>query len=171
MSSRRIIEDLCLNGDNVWQTGMAALRLATIVPLLEAWTPERKSEIVAANAAKKDRIILIDHAVLDNYDLTLWKIESDKEPFAPFFYAVSLNSEQHDPTDAATQVVKIPGSSLRHLPVSSIADVLRRWVGDYGEVVVGSVNPRKMRAYRRLLKDTFTIRDLPGGSDQGFYIS
>ena len=135
MNARKIIEQLCSSGDDVWQRGYLHLYGSTIGPILEAWSPESKDRIVQDNARKGVR--LIDHVVLDDYDLTLWKVPVNpaKVLSAPsgVLWSVAVNSEQHDPTQLATQHAKFPGSSLRHTPASSFVQVLRDWIADYGK--------------------------------------
>ncbi len=168
--ARTILEDLCQRGDNVWQTGMLSLYAVSIGKVLEAWSQERKSEIIRKNAARG--LVLLDHAVLDDYDLALWRVPVDLD-FAPtgILHAVSINSEEHDPTERDVQMVKFPGSSLRHLPVASISDILRGWIRDYGKLAIGTAELRKLNIYRRLLlKQGFTITDMSGNPDRGFYV-
>lgn len=172
MNARQLIEQLCRVGDNVWQTGYIQLHGATIGPLLEAWSADRKAEIVRKNTEKGNE--LIDHVTLGDYDLTLWRVPVDpKQVYHAengFIFAAAINNDDHDPTDFQTQVTKFPGSSLRHAPVSSVVDVLRRWVQDHKRVAVGTINARKNAIYRRLLTKYFTISDLMPEAARGFYV-
>jgi len=170
MKARDIIQQLCREGDNVWQTGMLGLWASTIKKLLETWTPKRKQSIVRKNAERHQE--LVDHVVLDDYDLTLWytPVSIDFEPSGHLF-AVAINSEQHDPTDELPQRLKFPGSSLRHLPITSIAGVLRRWINDYGKLAIGTVELRKLEIYKKLLqKHGFKITDMRDTPNAGFFI-
>ena len=169
MKVRDILEVICRNGDNVWQTGMLGLRSASIIPLLEAWTQQSKQQIVSKNADKG--ITLIDHVVLDDYDLSLWRVPvvTDFKP-SGVLYAVAINSEQHGPTEEAPQRIHFPGSSLRHLPVTSVAKVLRNWIETHGKLAIGTVERSKLNAYRRILRD-FKITDMSSEDpNYGFFI-
>lgn len=170
MTAHEIVERLCEEGDNVWQTGMSSLH-AQLAVIMEAWTQGRKEEIVNKMRGKGD---IIDHAVFGDYDLVLWKIDGVDPDLDPrgFMYAISLNSGQNDPTDPATQRVKFPGTFIGHIPGSSMVEVLRKWVDRYGKIAVGTTALQKLDSYRRILSHSFNTSDVVLGKPrQGFYVS
>jgi len=148
------------------QLGMMVTRI------LESWTEARKKEIVDRMAARKTE--LMDHVVLSDYDLTLWRVPVNKD-FYPsgVLFSVAINSEQHDPHDEKEQHTHFPGSSLRHLPFTSIKSVLQKWIGDYGQLAIGSVERHKLHAYKRMLeKSGFKIEPMFSDNfDYGFFVS
>lgn len=171
MRAKEILERLCQQGDDVWQTQMLGLRALCTEQLQEAWSALQKAGIVKQMAMRGGR--LLDHVVLNDFDMTLWSIPIDKE-FDPsgVINAVSINSEEHDPTDPETQHIKFPGSSLRHLPISSMMEVLNHWVKDYGRLVIGSVNLKKLNIYRKICqRHGFKITNLDQGRPEaGFFV-
>lgn len=117
----------------------------------------------------------MDHVVLDDYDLSLWKIPAHKDiDPGGILYVVSLNSEQHDPGDEKEQRTKFPGTSARHLPYTTVVRVLRDWVKHYGKIAVGSLTVKKLSAYRVFLQNKMpecTFTDMVSGEpDYGFFI-
>jgi len=170
-SAREILEHLCSEGDDVWQTGMLGLMSTTIFPILEAWSDHRKVEIVKKNDRKG--IKLIDHVVIGDYDITLWRVPVETDFYSTgILWAVSINSDQHDPSDANVQTLKFPGSSLRHLPADSISEVFRGWIEEYGKLAVGTVSLDRLLLYRRIcVREGFRVTDMnPNLPRAGFFI-
>jgi len=169
VTAREIIEALCEEGDNAWQTGILGLH-AQLRVIMEAWTAGRKSEIVSQMQGKAK---IIDHAVFKDYDLVLWEVNGVAADLSPTgtMYAVSLNSGQENPTDPDTQRVKFPGTAIGHVPGSSMVEVLKKWVDEYGRIAIGTVALNRLNIYRKILSRFFKINDIiPGEPDRGFYI-
>ena len=170
MTSKEIIERLCADGDNVWQTGDLSLRRQLAI-IIEAWTDGTKNIIVNKMAGKGD---IVDHAVFGDYDLVLWKVHGVDTGLDPrgFMFAISINSGQNDPTDPNTQRVKFPGTFIGHIPGSSMTEILQKWIDSYGRIAVGTVDFSKLQSYRNILSWAgFTITDIIAGEpNRGFYI-
>jgi hypothetical protein len=170
MKAREIIETLCREGDDVWSTHLLSLKSHLRV-ILEAWSKERKQEIV--DKMSKKGIHLVDHTVFGDYDIVLWKVPVSLDfDSSGVLYAASVNSEQHDPTDIKSQFTKYPGSSLRHIPAKSLIDVLRSWIKDYGKIGIGTGNVVKLASYKKMLSSHFkTISFDPSNEESsGFWI-
>lgn len=171
MGAREILEKMCMGGDDAWQSSMLGLR-AQLNRILESWSAERKKEIVDRESKRGKE--LIDHAVLGDYDVVLWKIPCHAD-FVPekFFYTVSINSGQSDPNDPDTQRVRFPGTMIGHMPGKSMLETLAGWVDSYGHIAVGTVALDKLRKYRVMLSKYFSVepfdKDYPDQS--GFWIS
>ena len=159
--ARELVEQVILNQDP-FGTHIAALQQIPRA-LVEAWTPDRKSEIV--QKAARNGLDLVDHAVAGDYDLTLWHTRA-MEGYE-HAYMVSINNAQHDPLEATTQQGKFAATANR-LPLRTIKNKLEDWVESYGPILVGSYipdrNPLYLRLVRHLLAD-YQFQEIYPGDD------
>jgi hypothetical protein len=137
----------------------------------EAWTPQRKEEIIQKMRQRK--LELRDHAQIGDYDIALWTgAEIDREFFgvasANF---VSLNVGQHDPGDAAVQMADTESGSI---PIKAIAKKLAEWAQRHGKLAVSSYVPdRTAKYYRwviRLIPNCRVSWIRPDQPEYGFYV-
>jgi hypothetical protein len=138
---------------------MFALQAVEQLLLDEAWTPERKAEIV--QRMSDDKKELVEHTVIGDYDLTLWHYTVSG------WYVVGLNSGQEDPTTMLGQERK-PKSS--YLAWNKVVSILRQWVLVHGKIIVGSSHPEKTEAYRRLLTRYFLVAEWSEHPGAGFFL-
>ena len=114
---------------------------------------------------------LVDHEVLSDYDLALWV---GTEGLLKDTYAVSINNGQYDPGDYFTQ--KFGKSYRKDAPVlykknSEILLILHSWARTYGKLLVSSVDEKRLRVYRRILSQDFSIVDYDAAVPMaGFFI-
>ena len=126
--------------------------------LLEAWTPERKEQIMGR--MKERGAALVDHVQIGDYDLVLWHYVAND------IYAASLNS-QEDPTELTGQI-RQPKAQRLHW--GGVVLQLRMWVERYGKLLIGSTLESRTQQYRRRLYRNFLVADWKEHPDAGFYI-
>jgi len=110
--------------------------------LQEAWSREKKAEIVAKEKAKGHD--LAAHEIFGDYDLTLWRVPTHRGTYL----MVGLNGGEWDPTDLNTQ--KQPAGHGR-IPFQPICKKISEWVDAHGSVVVGSAVQGKTKLYLKWL--------------------
>jgi hypothetical protein len=130
-----------------------------IQDLVEAWTPERKAEMIRSMASRDAD--LVEHAVIGDYDLTLWFYRRFE------LYAASLNSGQEDPLSLDGQAKNPKPQALKWI---SVVSRLQDWVKTYGRILVGSTDSAKTEQYRRLLARHFLIAEWSDHPGAGFFI-
>jgi len=158
--TRELIELLIADNDPF---GYVVKSYACAIPVklvTEAWSPEKKAEIMADTGNRGYR--MIDHLVMDDYDLVLWfltKVDSAvNEP-----YVVSINNAQHDPTQPDEQAAHFSADS-GNLPIKAIKEKLMEWIAKYGSLAVCSYVPERNVLYYRMAK-----RQLPNYQFSPFY--
>jgi len=127
--------------------------------LYEAWSPERKEEII-----KHGRELgygLVEHAVIGEYDLTLWHSDKTEPP-----YLVALNSAYHDPLNHDTQEQKQVAG--RGMAIKTMKRVLFGWVQEYGPLVIGSVMTEQTARYLRLVRKMFPTANIKSWYSKDF---
>ena len=93
--ARMLVDQLVGNEDPF---GLARYCLSQFAAsLVEAWTPEEERK--AVGDAAKHGMTMVDHAVIGNYDLVLWK----SPPGVMVGYAVSINNSGHSPADSVSR--------------------------------------------------------------------
>jgi|ERR1051326_2874486 hypothetical protein len=127
--------------------------------LLEAWTSEKKAEIVAR--MKERHADLVEHDVAGDYDLTLWHYTREG------YYVVAINSGQEDPTTVSGQEAE---PRAQRLPWKKMTSTLSRWVRRYGKLLVGSTDPEKTDQYKKLLSRYFLLGIWSEHPQGGFFI-
>lgn len=158
--ARELIENLVYRPDGFNVARLCAAKIPVWI-VSEAWTPARQEEV--RRRATDLGFHLVDHLITGDYDLALW--HTTRLEGYPHAYVVSLNNAQHDPLDYATQMRKLPGKAQEYRQsIFAIQNKLADWIHDYGEVIVGSVVPRRNRSYLRLLQ-----RLLPGYRFSPYY--
>jgi len=145
-TARRLVETM-LSGDDPFNLSLAQAAWIPVAIVIEAWTPERKREIL--RQANQLGYTSKEHEVIADYDLSLW--HTDKLGFPA--YVVGINTGQHNPLEFGVQVVKQLAG--RALPLHAIKKILERWIHDYGSLVVGSVVSERNELYLRLVRHLF----------------
>ena len=149
--ARWLVEKMLTHEDpfNVafWGAGSIPVFIVT-----ETWTRERKEEI--RQHGQQMGYTLIEHAVIADYDLTLWHTDKVMYPG----YVVGINNGQHNPLERSAQVTKQTAGS--HIPLRTIQRMVAGWLHDYGPLVVGSVVPERNDAYLRMFKQMFPAAKL-----------
>jgi len=147
-----------------WLKAQELSELAEAI-LGEAWTEQRKAEMVAKFTERG--FTSVDHRVIGDYDLILWKCTKAGASLGT--YSVSINSGQHDPGDFRTQSTKQAGKTTAAL--SGVINALIEWVELYGKILIASVDYRKLKHYRSILSRYFLIANYDDNSpDNLFYI-
>ena len=136
-----------------------AMATEIVRQLLEAWTPETKARIIAQMNARQAG--LVEHVTIEDYDLALWHYRTLD------LYAVSLNSEQADPTTPEGQTHH---PKAQFLKFGRVAAQLLEWTRKYGKLLIGSVDPEKTAQYKRLLSNWFLIATWTEYPSAGFFI-
>lgn len=153
MSSRalRLVERILFDQDpfNVMKT------IGSEIPaqiISEAWTAARKKEVIAN--ASKIGYSLIDHVVLGDFDITLWKVGEEQAQSKDFPPVVAINNSQYDPSDPNVQDSDNLLVSLA-IPRRDVTIRLKQWIEKHGSLIVGSVvpsrNPRYLTLFKKLL--------------------
>jgi hypothetical protein len=155
MSVKTLVKALTFMDDPF---GMSRVSTIMILEMLEAWTPEKKDEIVKAMA---DRANLVDHVVIGDYDLVLWHYREMNE------YAASINSGQEDPTTVIGQKRRPPAG---HVDWYDVVSQLQTWVRQHGRILIGSTVKERTNKYRRLLNRHFLIGEWTDHPNAGFFI-
>ena len=142
------------------EDAFGVLRLAAsmiVRDLLEAWTPERKAQIIQSMRERKAE--LISHEQIGDYDLTLWH-------YTQFgYYAAALNSGQEDPTTVHGQLT---APKSQRLQWRNVVAVLRGWTRQYGKILIGSADVDRIGQYKRMLQPYFLIGEWSQGI--GFFV-
>ncbi len=146
-TAKRLVETLLSARDPfnlaLWQAGWIPLFI-----VMEAWTPERKREVISQAANLGCRYV--EHIQSGDYDISLWW-STDLS-----CHVVGINNGQHSPFEAEAQTTR-QLDTVSHLPLGAIRRTLQSWLDEYGPLIVGSVVPERNEFYLRLVK-----RLLPG---------
>ena len=135
--------------------------------IFEAWQGTFKEQEIVYYMKSRRSSRKVAGVTLGDYDFVLWKTEIQDG----FIYTVSLNSAYHNPGDPALHHAKVP---VGNFPVQDVANQLKKWVDQYGKVVVGSVSLKKLNSYRRLVQSflgqEYNVRSFTENPDAGFII-
>lgn len=164
---RRLVEMLIYDVDPLGGSRYALSQFAARI--FEAWAPEKKREIVRDAADQGNE--LVDHLVVGDYDLCLWKspvVGDEKQA-----YLVSINNAQHDPLSPEAQQGSYKTGST--FPMMMIKEIVTRWARRYGALIIGSYIEERNSLYLKMFKrvfPTWTIKPYYGGDLRyGFKIS
>ena len=147
--ARMLVDQLVGNEDPF---GLARYCLSQFAAsLVEAWTPEEERK--AVGDAAKHGMTMVDHAVIGNYDLVLWK----SPPGVMVGYAVSINNSGHSPADKDTQLSKFHGEVA---PLTQLRAKINEWIDLHGTLVVGSYVPKRNALYLKLIRRMFPERKI-----------
>ena len=134
--------------------------------LVEAWTPEEERAVVGQ--AARQNMTMVDHAIIGDYDLVLWKAP----PGAVVGYLVSINNSGHNPLNKAEQISKFKGKAV---PLTKLKAQINTWLEAYDTLVIGSYVSKRNILYMKLFKRLFPDRNIKsfytGDYQYGFSIS
>ena len=144
--ARWLVERM-LTGEDPFNVVFWAAGAIPVFIVTEAWTQERKAEI--RQYGQQMGYMLVEHAVIGDYDLTLWHTEKIEYPG----YVVGINSGQHNPLEREAQVTKQTAGG--HISLRMVQRTVAGWLHDYGPLVIGSVVPERNESYLLMLKKLF----------------
>ena len=111
---------------------------------------------------------MIDHAIIGDYDLVLWKAPEA----AGSGCLVSINNSGHSPVDKDTQLKKFKGQQA---PLVELKAKLNQWIDTHDSLIIGSYIEKRNILYLKLFKRLFPERKIEsyytGDFKYGFSIS
>lgn len=102
------------------------------------------------------------------YTMILFKHET---LFYGSHYEVGLTSDEEDFTTVHSQRSRSMGRDIKDITknMNLIIKVLNEWVQKYGNMIVGSVNPKKTKQYHMIMSRTNMNVSEIKGSSMGYY--
>lgn len=144
------------------------MRRATVAltARLMEWTDEEAEKFLGYY--RQHGATLADSVGAAGYTLSLWYYQDER------IYEVNIDYKGLDFTDPAVQRQR--QSVTGYIPMHQLARKLREWLNQYGHLVMGSHNPRKVDLYKRLFARQLPGKivdmegDVPGGGNYFFVI-